>query len=220
VPLIESNLSATLFALEALRAAGCPDTDPVFKRALVFVERCQNWCETRAGREPGFDDGGFFFIYDDPVRNKAGVAGKRPDGQVCFTSYGSTTADGLRALVDCGLPLTHPRVAAARRWLESNFRAETHPGKYAPDREVNHNAVYYYYCASLAMALRAAGVNVIRTSTRPVVWSETLADALLARQQPDGSWQNPSVAVREDDPIVATCLALGALATCREQFAH
>src|SRR5262249_34072715 len=47
--LIESNLSATLFALEALKAAGETDSE-VYKAAAIFVRRCQN------------ADGGFHFI--------------------------------------------------------------------------------------------------------------------------------------------------------------
>src|SRR5208337_3289260 len=67
---IESNLSATLFALEALRAAGCAPEDPAIQKALVFVKRCQNYSEEIKNEASLFDDGGFFFIYDDPVRNK------------------------------------------------------------------------------------------------------------------------------------------------------
>ena len=215
-PLTESNLSATVFALEALRAAGVAADDPAFKKALVFVERCQNWSDDN--REPALDDGGFFFIYDDPVRNKAGVAGKGSDGRVRFASYGSTTADGLRALVACGLPPSHPRVAAARQWLESHFRADHHPGAYAPDREPNRDSVYYYYCAVRGASAERNGRKPVSKSAGSLAWAETLVDALVARERSDGSWINSAVAVREDDPIVATCLAVTALAVCREQL--
>src|SRR5262249_40169841 len=136
-PLTESNLSATLFALEALRAAGCGADDPAVRKALVFIQRCQNYEDDPERRQPELDDGGFFFIYDDPVRNKAGVAGKDKAGRERYHSYGSTTADGLRALRLCGRPADDPRVRAARAWLESYFRADSHPGQYAPDREEN-----------------------------------------------------------------------------------
>ena len=105
----ESNLSATVTALEALRAAGITASDPDVRKALLFCERCQNF-----GDEPAFDDGGFHFIYDDGVRNKAGVAGMDRQGRERYVSYGSATADGFRALLNCGLPRDHPRVAAAR----------------------------------------------------------------------------------------------------------
>jgi squalene-hopene/tetraprenyl-beta-curcumene cyclase len=209
-PLTESNLSATVFALDALRVAGVRADDPCFARARTFVERCQNY-----GGGSRWDDGGFFFIYDDAVRNKAGVAGTDADGRPRFASYGSTTADGLRALLDCGLGLDDTRVKAAWRWLEKNFRADAHPGGYAPNREGARPAVYFYYCASVSQTL-----NVLRAANMafpPVAarWREALADAVLERQQDDGSWINAAVAVHEDDPITATCLAVVALTSCR-----
>src|SRR5262249_51357884 len=70
-----------------------------------------------AGRAPASDDGAFFCAPGDPPRNKAGVAGTAHRGRERFASYGSTTADGLRALLACGLPRDGARVTAARHWL-------------------------------------------------------------------------------------------------------
>jgi len=213
-PLTESNLSATLFALEALQAAGLKSDETAFRKALVFVQRCQNYAD-EPKREAAFDDGGFFFIYDDPVRNKAGVAGKDRTGRERYVSYGSTTADGLRALLLCGQPLDDPRVVAALSWLEANFRGDGHPGNYAEDREHNRGAVFYYYCCSVAQALRAARVEELRTPRGGKVrWAEVLVDELMQRQRKDGSWSNSLVPQREDDPLVATSLATLALVTC------
>jgi squalene-hopene/tetraprenyl-beta-curcumene cyclase len=209
VALTESNLSATAFALAALRAAGFPDDESALRRTLVFVRRCQNYDDDPARRDPAFDDGGFFFMYDDPVRNKAGVAGRDGAGRERYESYGSMTADGLRSLLACGLPRDHPRVRAALGWLEERFCASAHPGRFAPGRAAVRASIYFYYCWSVAQALFAAG------SAAP--WAEALAGALLRLQRPDGSWCNPAVEVREDDPVVATSLALEALTLCRRQ---
>jgi squalene-hopene/tetraprenyl-beta-curcumene cyclase len=210
-PFIESNLSATVFALDALRAAGVASDDPAIVKALVFVKRCQNFSDNPQERD-SCDDGGFFFIYDDPVRNKAGRADSKDRPR--FLSYGSTTADGLRGLLLCGLAMDNPRVAAARNWLATNFRAETHPGKYESGRELNREAIYYYYCASAATALRLTGAGKVE-GKGDIAWAERLADELLKRQRPDGSWQNPAHAFREDDPMTATSMATMALAQCR-----
>jgi hypothetical protein len=164
---------------------------------------------------PAFDNGGFFFIYDDAVRNKAGAAGKDRTGRERFHSYGSTTADGLRGLLACGLPKAYPRVLAARQWLETHFDPARHPGNYNQDREVNRSAVYYYYAWSFAQAFNSMGVMQIDTKTGTVRWAQALAEELISRQEKGGSWSNPAVAVREDDPVVATSLAAGALAVCR-----
>jgi hypothetical protein len=213
-PLTESNLSATVSALEALHAAGLRAADPLCQKALSFVRRCQNYGDG-PGREPAFDDGGFFFIYDDAVRNKAGIAGEDGSGRRRFASYGSATADGLRALLLCGLPAEDARVRGARAWLEENFRVDTHPGKYAENREAHRDAVYYYYGCSLARTLHLLGVQELETPKGTVRWEEVLADELVRRQRPDGSWLNPVMPQREDDPLVATSFAALALAHCR-----
>ena len=215
LPLTESNLSATIAALEALQAAGCPTDDPAFKKALIFVKRCQNFSENADQQDMVFDDGGFFFIYDDPVRNKAGLAGKDRHGRERFASYGSATADGLRALLLCGLPSDHPRVQAAWRWLETHFDLSLHPGKYAPDREVNRQAVYFYYSLSLAKALRTLTAMNVDTRTQRLSWPRELTETMVRLQSADGSWTNKIVLVREDDPLVATCCAVQTIAVCR-----
>ena len=157
------------------------------------------WC-----RQPPPDlDGGFHFIYDDPVRNKAGMIGD--DGKK-FHSYGSATADGARALALCGRK-EGLYVDDARAWLKKHFRPDRHPGNYAKGMEANRNAVYFYYAMSAAKALREAG-----PVERP--WATELANELTRRPRPDGSWANQLDLVRENEPLVATSYAVMALATC------
>jgi squalene-hopene/tetraprenyl-beta-curcumene cyclase len=106
------DLSMTRHVLEALRAAGMPAADPLYGRARVFVERCQNFDPAH----PNDLDGGFFFSTTEHDTNKAGHDGKR------FRSYGTTTADGILALLATGARADHPRVVAARRWLTLAMR--------------------------------------------------------------------------------------------------
>ena len=93
----ESNLAATVFALAALRSAKVPAGDPAYAQALGFVKRCQNFSDDPAAADPKFDDGGFYFIPGDAAQNKAGAAGTDRFGHARFHSYGTMTADGLRA---------------------------------------------------------------------------------------------------------------------------
>jgi squalene-hopene/tetraprenyl-beta-curcumene cyclase len=211
--LIESNLSATVFALEALRAADVTDPER-YRRAETFLHRCQN------------EDGGFFFIYDDPVRNKAGSPDPPTGPQTRFHSYGSTTADGV-----LGMSVTEAArlrrkgelskqgivvranpapMARGRDWLLTHFRADSHPGVYVEAHERNREAVYYYYAASAAKALRV--MKVEEAGGKP--WAPELAAELTKRQRADGSWSNPVELVRENEPLVATSHALIALANC------
>jgi len=212
---VESNLSATLFALGALKSARVPRNDPAYAQALVFVRRCQNFSDDTARADPQFDDGGFFFIPGDPNQNKAGAAGEDRFGRPRFHSYGTMTADGLRALLCCGLPKDHGRVRAARKWLERNFSAAANPGNFAPDRAVLQNATYYYWTWAAAHAFLAVDASEIETRTGSVRWADVLAEELLRRQEGDGSWVNPFTDAKEDDPLVATPWAAAALAICR-----
>ena len=210
---VDGDLSSTLFAIGTLRlVGGATAEDPAIRKALRFVERCQNFDKG----DPTFDDGGFFLTPTDPARNKAGPFAK-PDRleHVRFHSYGSATADGLRALLRCGLPPDHPRVVAALRWLEANFSASTVPGTFEGPREGERDATYFYYCWSLAHAFRSLGIRTFEWNGRKVDWAAEMAAELLRRRRPDGTWSNPFSASKEDDPLIATTFALGALANGR-----
>ncbi|HUT35000.1 MAG TPA: hypothetical protein VNE39_16030 [Planctomycetota bacterium] len=211
----ESNLVGTLYGIAALRSAKVPLDDPIYQKTLTFVKRCQNFSDNLAKGDPYYDDGGFFFIPGEPVQNKAGVAGTDKWGRTRFRSYGTMTADGLRALIRCGLPLSHPRVVAARRWLEVNFAVDQNAGAFLADREILRNATYFYYGWSLAHAMIALDAKEVLTRKGGVRWAEALAKELLARQRDDGSWRNIYTDAKEDDPLVATPLAASALAICR-----
>jgi squalene-hopene/tetraprenyl-beta-curcumene cyclase len=199
----DADLSSTLFALGALRVAGVPADDPAVGKALVFIQRCQNV------------DGGFFLTPTDPVRNKAGTSGLDPSGRPRYRSYGSATADGLRALLRGGLAPDHPRVVAAQSWLEHHFSATTNPGTFDPIRADDREATYFYYAWSLSHAFRTLGVREISADGRTMAWPEALSRELLRRQRPDGTWANRYTASKEDDPLVATSFAVAALGNCR-----
>jgi hypothetical protein len=66
--------------------------------------------------------------------------------------------------------------------------------------------------------LAALGIRVVETSGGAVRWAEAVAGELLRRQAADGSWCNPAVDVREDEPVVATSLAAATLAACLGQL--
>ncbi len=212
---IDADISSTLFAVGALRIAGSSAEDPAIRAALTFVERCQNVAADDRAADPQYDDGGFFFTTTDPVRNKAGVAGKDRHGRTRYHSYGSATADGLRALMRCGLDKDHPRVVAARTWIERHFSASSNPGTFEPAREGDRDATYFYYAWSVAHAFRSLGVAESRSDGRTTTWAEALAAELIRRQRDDGTWSNRFTASKEDDPLVATPFAAGALAICR-----
>jgi hypothetical protein len=108
-----------------------------------------------------------------------------------------------------------PRALAAQQWLESHFSNAANPGRFPKDRELMRDSLTYYYWFSLATAFEAAHVSSFEWQSEAFNWSEVVARQLLDRQQKDGSWRNEAVEVREDDPLVATPLAVLTLVTCR-----
>jgi Prenyltransferase and squalene oxidase repeat len=185
------DLSMTRHVLDALRAAGAPDSDPVFECARVFVERCQNFDPPRA--DDG--DGGFFFSTTEFDTNKAGQDAGH------FRSYGTTTADGILALLDVGRPTGDPRVAAAARWLTSHHHDMDVPGFVGPAYQRWPRGLAFYYSAASSQAFRALHAD----------GGARVADSLRRMQRADGSWANTENLVKEDDPLIASAFAVRAL---------
>lgn len=105
-------------------------------------------------------------------------------------SYGTATCDGVRALFACGSP-----AEASGAWLDA------HPSTDAP---VGLNAEWteglrFYHAYVWAASRRLRGLPV------DVSW-------LAALQAADGSWTNAQPLMKEDDPLIATLLAVAALA--------
>lgn len=186
------DLSMTRYVLQALAATGVPASDPAFEKARVFLDRCQNY-DPKAG---GTVDGGFFFSNIVVGANKAGYDGTR------FRSYGTATADGILALLATGCPVDDPRVQAAQRWLVAHHQPDGAPG--FPEEPYRRwtRALRFYYAAAGAGAFQALHLAS----------PETMAVDLEKSQRPDGSWVNPENLVKEDDPLIATALAIRALA--------
>lgn len=195
------DLSMTRYVIEALRAAGVASTDAAMQCARIFVERCQNFDPAH----PDDADGGFFFSTTEIETNKAGRDGQH------FRSYGTTTADGIIALLaiepvslDDDVRQTSPeiqRILAAQRWLTSHHRDMAVPGFIGEAYQRWPKGLAFYYAAASTQAFRALRVPI----------SPAVADALRKSQRPDGSWSNPENLVKEDDPFIATGFAIRAL---------
>lgn len=187
------DLSMTRYVIEALRASGVPASDPIFERAQVFIERCQNF-DTQ---HPQDTDGGFFFSTTEFDTNKAGHDGRR------FRSYGTTTADGILALLATGRTAADQRVVAAERWLTARHRNMEVPGFTGEAYQRWPQGLAFYYAAASTQVFRALNIR------------GGVADALTRTQRRDGSWSNPENLVKEDDPLIATAFAVRALVAGR-----
>jgi hypothetical protein len=185
------DLSMTHYVLDALRAAGAADSDPAFASARIFVERCQNFDP----RHPDDADGGFFFSTTEFDTNKAGQDGAH------FRSYGTTTADGILALLATGATRAGPRVTAAQRWLTAHHSGMSVPGFVGEAYQRWPQGLAFYYSAAATRAFRELGADP----------GAAIFDGLRRAQRGDGSWVNPENLVKEDDPLIATSFAIRAL---------
>ena len=184
------DLSMTRYVIEALRAAGVPASDTIFAHARTFVERCQNFDSNHTEM-----DGGFFFSTTESDTNKAGQEGER------FRSYGTTTADGILALLATGSPPDDAHVIAAQKWLTGHHRDMEVPGFIGAAYHRWPRGLTFYYSSASMRAFQALHVAI----------GPSVADGLKRTQRADGSWANPENLVKEDDPLIATGFAVRAL---------
>ena len=227
-PYYESHASATLrtdistaaTVAESFALGGLRPGNPAWRRLGLWLDEAQNMAvlSQRPGereREALVRDGGFAF---SPRSSKAGSVVISPELTV-YRSYGSATADGLRALIAVDGTASSPRAEAALGWLARHYQLDGNPGLALDGATPWGRGIYFYYLQSLARALLAARVVRLKprdTGEPPRSWPDELARALALRQAGDGRWQNPSALMNEQDPILSTAFAIIALAAARE----
>jgi squalene-hopene/tetraprenyl-beta-curcumene cyclase len=210
------DLSNTQWAVEALKEAGVPPTDPAFAAALKFATRCQNLSETNDQKWAG-DDGGFVYVDNgaegsDPAGEYTG-----PDGRLLFRSYGSMTYAGLKSMIYAGLTKDDPRVKAAWGWIERNYSVDENPGM-AEAGPGNAKGGLYYYYYTMAKALHAYGEPIITDASGVKHdWRAELAAKLAALQHPDGGFTGERKWM-EDNSVLVTSYSMLALEEIRQDL--
>lgn len=193
------DLGHTRHALEALaRSGGVPE--PARARALRFLALLQKEPgELLRQPLPGAEaarDGGFYF---SPVVLPASKGRE-------LASYATATCDGLQALLHAGVPADDPRVRAAAAWLEAQPRLDLPQGIPTGGSERWAESIVHYHLAVRAEAWALLG--------RPGAWRGEMRSLLAGWQREDGSFVNRDChLMKEDDPFVATALAVLALAS-------
>jgi squalene-hopene/tetraprenyl-beta-curcumene cyclase len=207
------DLSNTAFFLEALKTAGVSKDDPAFKKALVFVSKCQN-LESEHNKAPWAaknNDGSFAYTGANGGENR------RTDGDGVKTDmggYGSMTYAGVKSMIYCGLSKDDPRMKKALEWIGKNYTLESNPGM----PEVNSQRGLFYYYHTFAKTMDALGIDEF-TDAKGVKhdWRGDLLAALVKRQKADGSWVNPTDRWMEGDPNLVTGYALMALSYTKKK---
>jgi hypothetical protein len=148
-------------------------------------------------------DGGF---YASPIvdgTNKGGIEIDQ-NGRAFFRSYATATCDGILALIAAGVDPTDERITAALKWLSDHPELERVPG-IPPAEDGNWEDVMFYY----HLAVRSTVLAALQPNSPDLQRIETM---IMTNQARDGSFSNPRGAPnKEDDPLLATTLALIAL---------
>jgi squalene-hopene/tetraprenyl-beta-curcumene cyclase len=181
------------FALSALKDSALPSEDPLWQKALLFVQRTQNRSESNDQAWAG-DDGGFVYY---PGFSYGG------DGKGT-QSYGSMTYAGLLSYAYADVKKSDPRVEAALRWIREHYTLDENPG-------MGLKTLYYYYMV-FAKALNAFGEEVVvDREGRSHNWREELGKKLVSVQYPEGYWVNQDPAWWQDNKVLVTSFTLIAL---------
>jgi squalene-hopene/tetraprenyl-beta-curcumene cyclase len=193
------DLSNTQLFLDALVAAGVPKDDPAFKKALVFVSRCQN-LDTEFNDQPWakkINDGSF--IYTPALGGDTKVAERAELGDRGFPGYGSMTYAGVKSMIYCGVDAKDPRMKKAREWLAKNYTVDANPGM--PEARATWGLYYYYH--TMAKTLDALGEDKVKDAKGVEHdWRADLNTALAKRQRPDGSFRNEAANWMEAEPAL------------------
>ncbi len=201
------DLSNTQMMLEALHDSGLSQDDPAYKKALVFIQRCQMLGEINdQAFARGTTEGGFIY---SPVGGGESKAGDEDaDGRSALRCYGSMTYAGFKSMLYAGLTRDDRRVHAALEWMRRHWTLQFNPNM--PELQSREGLFYYYHV--FGRALDAFGESVIRDQTgREHVWRHELVEQLAKAQKPDGSWANDADRWMEGLPALTTAYSLLAL---------
>jgi len=217
------DLSNTQMSVEALRASGLDPEHEAFKKAILFLQRCQNFSEANPTKVlitptekiiSGNDGGGIYA----PGASKADLE-EIDEGIFVARSYGSMTYALLKSYLLAGLKAEDPRVKAAVKWIKTHYSLDENPGfKDIERKELGQQGLYYYYL-TMARALSELEIQKIETPDgKTHLWRQELSDKLLRIQREDGSWINHrSSRWFEGNPVLATAYALLVLDLCQEK---
>jgi squalene-hopene/tetraprenyl-beta-curcumene cyclase len=189
------DMSNVYLAIEGLKSTSADPQDPVWQKALVFVNRTQNRSESN-DQKWAANDGGFIYM---PGWNP-------PEFDIGTGSYGGMTAAGLLSLLFAGVDKSDPRVQAAYKWMTENYTLELNPGT------SKKHGIFYFYNA-FAKVMSAYGQDTFTDGKgQKHNWKSELAQKLVGLQAADGSWSNrDSNAWWEDKPQLVTAWSVIAL---------
>lgn len=206
------DISHTRKILEALNEAGLNDSVG-FAKASGFLALLQNFRSPESERSQAVnqtagipDDGGFYITPVIPTANKGGWEPDIRDG-FRYRSYATATCDGILALLATGAESDDPRVVAALNWLERHPELaypdgipKDHPGQWR-----SAMVLYHLWVRS----------EVYHRLDQKGNWKEEIPETMNRFSFQQGGFSNPlGAANKEDDPLLATAMAVMTMVNC------
>jgi len=168
-----SNLQ---FMLEAMHDIGVDCDDPVFQRAMVYINRLQGIESNDMFADAIEPDGGFIYatsLSKDHIGKPESKANPQlmaqlkdePETDVKgLRTYGSMTYAMFKSMLYADMDREDPRVVNAKRWMSKNWTLEKNPGMPENEETLSHLQGLYYYYMALGRALDAWGSSTIEVS--------------------------------------------------------
>jgi squalene-hopene/tetraprenyl-beta-curcumene cyclase len=205
------DMSNTQMFLDALVAAGISRTDPAFRKAALFISRCQNLKSEHNDRKWAgkINDGSFIYSAAGGGTTKVQDA---PNADGGLPGYGSMTYAGIKSLIYCGVSRDDPRVKKALEWIRRHYTVERNPGM--PKVRAQWGLYYYYHTMAKCLDLLGSDVLIDSKGVKHD-WRADLTAALVKRQRADGSWANANGHWMEANPHLVTGYALLTLSYCK-----
>ena len=214
------DLSNTASAIAALKASGIPATDPHLKKALEFMERCQNLSSHNKLPWVSNDGGAVYSPEESKAEGswnpKEGGASAPAATDVKLSSYGSMTYALISSYLALDLRADDPRVAAALAWVKDHYQFEANPGMLSGKEQ---EGLLYYY-AAMAKTFHMMNLTVIELKDgKKVDWRADLFAAISKRavvvKLDDGRegimWMNSAKRWGEGLPQLSTIYLIKAL---------
>jgi len=158
-----------------------------WKKALVFLSRCQN-VKTVNNMPYVTDDGGFIYETGTYKEERS-------------HSYGSMTYAGVKSLIYANIDHSDVRIQKAIKWIQNHYTVEENPG-------FDNTSLFYYYMTFSKCLFTLDEDHIIDPKGIKHNWRKDIIEKLISVQKGDGFWVNPNGRFWENIQELTTAYAV------------
>jgi squalene-hopene/tetraprenyl-beta-curcumene cyclase len=186
------DMNNTTIMVQALYDSGVDCNDPAFKRAMVYISRCQGIASNDMFGEDIEPGGGFIYATSINKENIGTPETKANhtvivDGKEKLGTYGSITYAAFKSMLFAQADPADPRIKAVWEWISHNYTLEQNPRM--PEEQKFQS--YFYYLHVFARAMHATGQAKVKLADGTARdWANDVISQLVELQSEDGSFVN------------------------------